>query len=75
MHEKILLEPATPSATKFGAIAVTVINGPFVRPRLNDVILMNAGLAKLIPQDLVYSRTAPNVAHVSSEQAHRKKCE
>jgi hypothetical protein len=29
---------------------------------------MNAGVAKLIPQDLVYSRTAPNVAHVSPEQ-------
>jgi hypothetical protein len=33
---------------------------------------MNAGVAKPIPQDLVYSRTAPNVAHVSSEQAHQK---
>jgi hypothetical protein len=33
---------------------------------------MNAGVAKLIPQDLVYSRTAPNAAHVSSEQAHQK---
>jgi hypothetical protein len=33
---------------------------------------MNAGVAKLIPSDLVYSRTAPNVAHVSSEQAHQK---
>src|SRR2546421_11947384 len=33
---------------------------------------MNAGVAKPIPQDLVYSRTAPNVAHVSSEQAHQE---
>jgi hypothetical protein len=34
---------------------------------------MNAGVAKLIPWDLVYSRTAPNVAHVSCEQMHQKK--
>ena len=34
--------------------------------------MMNSGVAKLIPQDLVYSRTAPNVAHVSSEQAHQE---
>jgi hypothetical protein len=34
--------------------------------------MVNAGVAKLIPQDLVYSRTAPNVAHVCSEQAHQK---
>jgi hypothetical protein len=33
---------------------------------------MNAGVAKLIPQDLVYSRTAPNVAHVSPDQAHAR---
>jgi hypothetical protein len=33
---------------------------------------MNAGVAKLIPWDLVYSRTAPNVAHVSCEQMHQK---
>ncbi|MCK1740922.1 hypothetical protein IVA80_08530 [Bradyrhizobium sp. 139] len=34
--------------------------------------MVNAGVAKLIPQDLVYSRTAPNAAHVSSERAHQK---
>jgi hypothetical protein len=33
---------------------------------------MNAGVAKPIPQDLVYSRTAPNVAHVSFEHVHHK---
>jgi hypothetical protein len=31
---------------------------------------MNAGVAKLIPQELVYSRTAPNVARISSAKAH-----
>jgi len=31
---------------------------------------VNADVAKLIPSDLVYSRTAPNVAHVSSDHAH-----
>ena len=34
--------------------------------------MMNAGLAKLIPQDLVYSRTAPNVAHISVDKAYAK---
>jgi hypothetical protein len=33
---------------------------------------MNADVAKPIPQDLVYSRTAPNVAHVSPEHAYAK---
>jgi hypothetical protein len=33
---------------------------------------MNADVAKPIPQDLVYSRTAPNVAHDSPEHAYAK---
>jgi hypothetical protein len=32
--------------------------------------MVNAGVAKLIPQELVYSRTAPNVTHVGFEHAH-----
>ncbi|MDN5000553.1 hypothetical protein ACFQZO_06635 [Bradyrhizobium sp. GCM10027634] len=34
--------------------------------------MVNAGVAKLIPQELVYSRTAPNVAHVSLERLDTK---
>ncbi|WGD56912.1 hypothetical protein QA641_04810 [Bradyrhizobium sp. CB1650] len=34
--------------------------------------MMNAGVAKLIPQELAYSRTAPKVAHVCSEEATQK---
>jgi len=53
LHGRILLEPANINRTNAAKRAVT-FNIAF-RLRSGDLILMNAGLAKPIPQFLVYS--------------------
>jgi hypothetical protein len=59
LHGKFLLEPAYVDRTiaaKRASAAVT-FNIAF-RPRSGDLILVNDGLAKPIPQVLVYSKAA-----------------
>jgi hypothetical protein len=57
LHGKILLEPANINRANAAnrAVAVTFNSLPASVRRPNDLILMNAGIAKPIPQFLVYS--------------------
>jgi len=55
LHGKILLEPANINRANAAKRAGAVTFNIAVRLRPGDLILMNAGLAKPIPQFLVYS--------------------
>jgi hypothetical protein len=55
LHGKILLEPANINRANAAKRAVAVTFNIAFRLRPGDLILMNTGLAKPIPQFLVYS--------------------